>query len=87
MPWGSRRRDYEWKTVFSTSGMFKYYKTSYSKFDSLEDAEEFLNKFIKEGIEKNRARYEEFLPGSTDRLLKYANTLRIIEDDGIFNSY
>ena len=81
------RKDYEWKTVFSTAGMFKYYKTSYSTFNSLEEAQEFLDKCVKEAIEKNRARYEEFLSGSTDKLLKYANTLRIIEDDGVFNRY
>lgn len=40
---------------------------------------------MKKEILKNEKRYEEFLEGSTQKLLNYIEKLKIIEDDRMFN--
>ena len=78
------RKEFHYKKVFSTREMFAYYKDSYTRFRTLEEAESYLS-MIKREILKNEKRYEEFLEGSTEELLKYASTLKIVEDDKNFN--
>lgn len=79
------REDFRYEKIFSTKYMFTYYKDSYTRFKDYTKAKEHLE-CMKNDILENESLYEEFLQGSTQKLLDYIDTLEIIEDDKIFNN-
>lgn len=58
--------------------LFHFYNDCASSFDTIEKAERYIAT-IKRWIEENRNRYEYYLKGSTDKLMKFANKLRVID--------
>ena len=64
---------------FALEKIFIYYPDCYTTFRTPTEAQEYIDYIIKE-IEANRTRYEEVLTGSTDKLLKYASNLKVIEE-------
>lgn len=58
--------------------MFHFYNDCASSFSTMEEAEQYI-KTIKRWIEENRSRYENCIKGSTDKLMAFANKLRVID--------
>ena len=58
--------------------LFHFYNDCASSYRTIEEAEHHIS-LIKRQIEENRDRYESCIKGSTDRLLKFANQLRVID--------
>lgn len=77
-------KTFRYEKVFSTKYIFTYYKDSYTRFRDYNEAKEHIE-YMKKEILKNEKRYEEFLEGSTQKLLNYIEKLKIIEDDRMFN--
>lgn len=64
---------------FALEKIFIYYPDCYTTFRTITEVQEHIDYIMKE-IEANRTRYEEVLTGSTDKLLKYASNLKVIEE-------
>ena len=58
--------------------MFHFYNDCCSSFDSTADAEEHIE-FIKKEILENKERYERHLKGSTEKLMKIAERLKVVD--------
>ena len=80
----SGQENFKYEKRYCSSTMFTFYKDSYTRYKSYDEAIEYIES-MKNQVLKNEKRYEEFLNGSTKKLLKYIEKLRIIEDDGVFN--
>lgn len=58
--------------------LFHFYDDCASSFETIEEAERYIET-IKRWIEENRDRYENCLKGSTDKLMDFANKLRVVD--------
>ena len=58
--------------------LFHFYKDCASSFRTKEEAECHIA-VIKQAIENNRSRYEQYVPGSTDKMLHFADKLHVID--------
>ena len=58
--------------------LFHFYNDCAGSYRTIEEAEHHIS-LIKRQIEENRDRYESCIKGSTDKMLKFANQLRVID--------
>ena len=58
--------------------LFHFYNDCAGSYRTVEEAEHHIT-LIKRQIEENRDRYESCIKGSTDKMLKFANQLRVID--------
>lgn len=58
--------------------LFHFYNDCAGSYRTIEEAEHHIS-LIKRQIEENRDRYENCIKGSTDKMLKFANQLRVID--------
>lgn len=65
--------------IFSPKNIFVFDNCNYMFFNSKEEATGYLQ-HIKQEIKENRERYETALEGSTDKLLKYADGLKVVTE-------
>lgn len=63
---------------FAQDKIFIYYSDCYTTFNTLSEAQDYIE-YIGRELEINRTRYEDVLKGSTDKLLKYASDLKVVE--------
>lgn len=72
-----------WKMMESpescySNKLFHFYNDCASSYRTFEEAEHHIA-VIKRQIEENRDRYEACIKGSTDKLMKFANQLKVID--------
>lgn len=60
--------------------LFHFYNDCASIYRTIKEAEDYIS-LIKRQIEENRNRYESCIKGSTDKLMKFANQLRVIDSE------
>ncbi len=58
--------------------LFHFYKDCASIYETIEDAENYI-KYIKKMIINESKRYEDCIKGSTNKLMNFANQLRVID--------
>lgn len=58
--------------------LFHFYSDCASSYRTIQEAENYIC-WIKRQIEENRDRYENYIKGSADKMLKFANQLRVID--------
>lgn len=74
--WNEKTRSFE--SVYTDKKIFEFNNDCYSVFDTEDDALRHIT-YIKKSIEEERERYEDCIKGSTDKLLKVANNLKVVE--------